>query len=345
MICLKFAIEYWILLSTSYLIWAQNREDPIPSVMRAVVLESTGPPDVLQVKQIPVPTISENQTLIKVKGVGINPIDGYLRNGSHFTKPTLPMILGKEISGIVLQIDEPYPRFQVGDRVFCGIESGGYAEYAVANASNCYPLTDKLTFHEGAAIYITYFGAYRGLVIRGHMKQDDLVLIHGASGSLGFAAIQVAKAFGASVVASVGDDDAKKIATEAGADLVVFHNNRTYLSDALRIRGKLGFNVIFEIIAKLNLQRDKEHLASYGRIVVVGNRVSLREVGPPIYSVSLFKFTEKEQRDAANFIVGHLDDGTIFPLVRKVYTLDQASIAHTELASLEATKGKLVFVL
>nr|CAD7445696.1 unnamed protein product [Timema bartmani] len=211
-------------------------------VMKAIRILKYGGPEVLQIENVPIPSPAENEVLIRVRSSGINPVDTYMREGKHALSPTLPSILGRDVAGVVEEVGNSVTKFKKGDRVFAGLpNNGGYAEYATSEEKNVYPLSEKLTFNQGAAIYIPYFTAYRALVTnlgrgkvgspppvheitltlytrldplanranyffprektlcepaRCRAKAGENVLIHGASGAVGNAAIQIAKKLG-----------------------------------------------------------------------------------------------------------------------------------------------------
>lgn len=313
--------------------------------MKAAVLPAFGQPNVLEIRDVQIPTVARYQLLVHVKVAGINTVDGYMRAGTSYVKPSLPAILGKEISGLVQQVHPTVSEFEDGDRVFCGVEYGGYAEYAVANESDCYKLDDRLTFSQGASIYVTYFTVFRGLVPRGHVQSGDAVLVNGASGVLGVAAIQVAKALGAEVVATVGSETDEELMKENGVDAVIYHNCDNYMEAALRAVGKSGFDTILEILPNFNIEYDKKHLIPYGRIVVMGNRISVMKAGRGVYSVSFFKYPTEEQKAAANFVMDAIERGLVSPLVSQEYKLDEVVKAHTHISYFNTAKLKLVLIM
>lgn len=154
--------------------------------MRAVRVFEFGGPEVLRLQaDVPIPSPEDAQVLIKVHACGVNPVETYIRSGNYARKPALPYTPGSDVAGVIEGVGGRVTAFKKGDRVFTSATlSGGYADYAVAEADTVFPLSDKLSFSQGAAIAIPYFTAYRALFLKGHAKAGESVLIHGASGGV-----------------------------------------------------------------------------------------------------------------------------------------------------------------
>nr|CAD7258495.1 unnamed protein product [Timema shepardi] len=295
-------------------------------VMKAVRILKYGGPEVLQIENVPIPSPAENEVLIRVHSSGINPVDTYMREGKHALSPTLPSILGRDVAGVVEEVGKNVTKFKKGDRVFAGLpNNGGYAEYATSEEKNIYPLSEKLTFNQGAAIYIPYFTAYRALVTKCRAKAGENVLIHGASGAVGNAAIQIAKKLGA---------------------------EKGYLNNAVAAIGCLGFDVVLENLANINLSSDFSVLNNNGRIAVVGSRGTV-EVNPRslmitegvVYGINMPISTEQELSEMGAAIVKGIEEGWVSPVVAREYKLEEAALAHHDIIHNTGTLGKLVFKL
>ncbi|CAG2057497.1 unnamed protein product [Timema podura] len=292
-------------------------------VMKAIRILKYGGPEVLQVVNVPIPSPAENEVLIRVRSSGINPVDTYMREGKHALSPTLPSILGRDVAGVVEEVGNSVTKFKKGDRVFAGLpNNGGYAEYATSEEKNVYPLSEKLTFNQGAAIYIPYFTAYRALVTKCRAKAGENVLIHGASGAVGNAAIQIAK------------------------------KEKGYLNNAVAAIGCLGFDVVLENLANVNLSSDFSVLNNNGRIAVVGSRGTV-EVNPRslmitegvVYGINMPISTEQELSEMGAAIVKGIEEGWVSPVVAREYELEEAAQAHHDIIHNTGTLGKLVFKL
>ncbi|CAH2311046.1 quinone oxidoreductase [Pelobates cultripes] len=184
-------------------------------LMRAIRVFEFGNPEVLKLcTDVPVPSPGEDQVLVRVRACGINPVETYIRAGAYARKPTLPYTPGTDIAGVVEDVGKKVTSFKNGDRVFAtSTITGGYAEYALCSSSTVYPLPDQLNFKQGAALSVPYLTAYRALCHKAHAKPGEVVLVHGASGGVGIAACQIARAYGLKVFGTAG--------TPAGLDLIL----------------------------------------------------------------------------------------------------------------------------
>lgn len=366
----------------SFLIWCAflfclnvRSQEEEANLMKAVVMTAIGEPSVLRLEQLPIPKISSDQLLIRVKAAGINRVDIYTRSGTSHRKPTIPTILGKEISGLVKEIGSSVKEFQIENRVFCGINEGGYAEYAAANATDCHHLPDQLSFSEGAALYITYLIAYRALVVKGNLTSNETLLVHGASGSLGGAVVQIAKSIGAVVLATVRDDRMDEVMKTAGADQIAYHEeylrkkrNDTkyvaflrkknepqfdrYLKNGLDALNRTSFDIVVDALRDLNLHRDKRYLSHGGRIIVMGKKVSdkinnwlFKPREGILHQASFTKYNRTDQLAAVQFITDKIKTGRVKPFIKREYSLEQAAQAHFDIAQDKVDEGKCVFVL
>ncbi|MBZ0256920.1 NADPH:quinone reductase, partial [bacterium] len=169
--------------------------------MKAIRVHEFGAPDVLKIEEVADLTPSEKQVVVQVKAAGINPVDTYMRSGNYPIKPELPYTPGMDAAGIIASVGAGVKSVKPGDRVYvAGALSGTYAEQALCNESQVHPLSDKVTFEQGAGVYITYATSYRALWMLARMRPGETLLIHGASGGVGTAAIQIAKSAGVRVI-------------------------------------------------------------------------------------------------------------------------------------------------
>ncbi|XP_029473895.1 quinone oxidoreductase isoform X3 [Rhinatrema bivittatum] len=243
-------------------------------LMRAVRVLQFGGPDVLKLhSDVPVPNPEDNQVLIKVHACGINPVETYIRTGSYLRKPALPYTPGSDVAGVIESIGKGVATFKKGDRVFTtSTVTGGYAEYATASVHAVYPLPDNLSFKQGAAIGIPYFTAYRALFKRAQVKPGERVLVHGASGGVGIATCQVARAYGTKVFGTAGTAEGMSLVLQNGAHEVFNHREDNYINKIKDATGGQGVDVIIEMLSNINLSNDLQLLSYGGRVIVVGAR-------------------------------------------------------------------------
>ena len=226
--------------------------------MKAIRVETFGGPEVLQLKEAPIPKPAANQVLMKVKSVGVNALEIYIRAGTYVDNPSLPFTPGNDCAGVVEQIGSDVKQFKPGDHVFTSLAlTGSYAQYTVANCDSVYPLSPSLSFQQGAALGIPYLTAYRGLFHKDKAKPGETVLVHGASGGCGIAAIQFARINGMTVIRTAGTDEGMECVKKAGAHFVFNHHCTDYMKQIVEIaNGGAGPDLIFENAAHLNLGKD-----------------------------------------------------------------------------------------
>ncbi|KFP30099.1 Quinone oxidoreductase, partial [Colius striatus] len=324
------------------------------SVMRAVRVFEFGGPEVLKLQSdVLVPAPKENQVLIKVHACGVNPVETYIRSGTYARKPALPYTPGSDVAGVIEGVGEHVTAFKKGDRVFTtGTISGGYADYAVAAANRVFPLSEKLNFKEGAAIGIPYFTAYRALVQKGHAKAGESVLVHGASGGVGIAACQIARACGLKVLGTAGTEEGMSRVLRNGAHQVFNHREANYIDKIKEYTGMKGVDIIIEMLSNVNLATDLQLLAYAGRVMVVGCRGPI-EINPrdtmskesSIIGVSLFLATEEEHRECATTVLDGVEAGWLKPAVGSEYPLEKVAKAHEDIIHCSGAQGKMVLLL
>ncbi len=264
--------------------------------MKAIIVHEYGEPDVMKLEDLPTPVAGDGQVLVRIEAAGVNPVDTYLRSGNHAHAPKLPYTPGKDAAGVVEKVGNGVTKFKPGERVYtAGSISGTYAELSLCEEKHLGHLPDNVSFEQGAGIWTPYATAYRALFQRAGAKKGETVLIHGASGGVGVAALQWAKNAGLMVIGSASSDAGKALAAKHGADHVVDHSDDEHLAEVRSMTNDKGVDVIIEMLANVNLAKDFEALAMFGRITVVGNRGSL-EFNPrlvmgkdaTIYGMSLF---------------------------------------------------------
>ena len=317
--------------------------------MKAIVVREFGEPDVLKLEETPDLDPNENQVLVKIKAAGVNPVDTYIRTGTHAQKPALPYTPGKDAAGTVEKTGANVLEFKAGDRVLTtGTLSGAYAEFCLCEQNQLIKLPENVSFEQGAGVFVPYATSYRALFQKTKAKSSETVLIHGASGGVGIAAIQWAKNAGLTVIGTASSEKGKDLVIEQGADFVFDHSKENYLSEIKDATGGKGVEVILEMLANENLTKDFEVLKMFGRIAIIGNRGSL-DFNPrlamskdaSLFGMSLFNAPEDDMREIYEAIYNGLSEGFLTPVVGKSFELKDADKAHRAVIE-EKAFGKIV---
>jgi NADPH2:quinone reductase len=319
--------------------------------MQAIVIHQFGGPEVLALETVPDPSPGPGQVLIRVRACGVNPVDTYIRSGTYARKPALPYIPGTDIGGVVEATGNGVSRVRRGDRVYAFAVNGGCAELALAEEWQVQPLAERATFQQGAAIGVPYATAWRALFIRAGAKSGETVLVHGASGGVGVAAVQLARAHGMTVIGTAGTDEGLRLVKEQGAHAALNHRDADYLQQVAPLTGGRGVNVVLEMLANVNLDKDLDAVAMHGRIVVIGNRGRI-EIDPrksmgkdaSILGMTLFNATREEFHQIHSGIVAGLENGTLRPVIGKEMPLADTAKAHVAVMEGGAI-GKIVLTL
>ena len=317
--------------------------------MRAIVVHEYGEPEVMKVEKVPKPEPQGAQVLVKVEAAGVNPVDTYLRTGIHAHAPKLPYTPGKDAAGVVEAVGPEAAKFKPGDRVYTADSlTGTYSEYTLCSESQLGLLPDKVSFEEGAGIWTPYATSYRALFQKAVVKQGEKVLIHGASGGVGTAAVQWAKRAGAIVIGTASSNEGKQLIQDNGADAVFDHTDEDHFDEIRQFADGTGVDVIIEMLANVNLERNFECLGMFGRIVVVGNRGSLQFTprlamtkDATIYGMSLFNSSQEARSEIHQAIYDALRAREIEPFVGRVFALADAPAAHHEIIESKAL-GKII---
>ena len=318
--------------------------------MKALVVREFGGPDVMKIEDVPAPSAGPGQILIRVRAVGVNPVDTYIRSGMYARKPNLPYTPHADIAGTVEAVGDGVTIVKAGDRVYAYMVDGGGAELARAEEWQVQHLPDRATFAQGAAIGVPYATAWRALFLKTRARPGETVLIHGASGAVGVASVQLARAHGMRVIGTAGTADGLRLVREQGAHEALNHREPDYLTKIPALTGGRGPDVILEMMANINLDRDLDILAPHGRIMVIGNRgrveIDARKLmgkDGAMLGMTLFNTTRDEFKEIHAGIVAGLENGTLTPVVRKELPLTQAPQAHVEVMEPGAF-GKIVLV-
>ena len=241
--------------------------------MRAIVARELGPPENLVIEDLPSLVPGRGQIVVANRAAAVNFPDLLVMEGKYQVRPPLPFTPGKEGAGIVKAVGEGVTRLKPGDRVMVQVEWGSYAQEVLAEESHCYPVPEGVSFEEAAAIGIAYQTAHFALVDRAHVKAGDRVLVTGASGSVGLAAMQLAKAWGCEVIAGLTTMEKEDLARENGADHVIdlsVDNPRDAIREQVKAATGGGIDVVIEIVGGAVFEGAIRALNFRGSLVVVG---------------------------------------------------------------------------
>ncbi|WP_229426745.1 NAD(P)H-quinone oxidoreductase [Microvirga alba] len=247
--------------------------------MRAVVADGAGGPDVLTIVERPVPQPKPGEILVRVKAAGVNRPDVLQRQGGYPPPPGAPDILGLEIAGEVVAAGPNASRFQPGASVMALVAGGGYAEYAVVHETNALPVPPSLSMEEAGAIPETYFTVWTNVFERGRLLPGETFLVHGGTSGIGTTAIQLAKAFGSTVIATAGNREKCDACAKLGADHAINYRDTDFVAAVKEATGGHGADVILDMVGGDYIPRNYEAAAQDGRIVQIaflkGSKVEL----------------------------------------------------------------------
>jgi NADPH:quinone reductase len=319
--------------------------------VKAIQVRKLGDPEVMQLEELPDPEPGPAEVVVCVKAIGVNPVDTYIRAGIHGYHPELPYTPGTDAAGVVKAIGEGVRKVAVGRRVYiAGSVSGTYAEQALCKESQVYPLPERLSFAQGAAVGVPYATAWQALFRRARAEPGEWVLIHGASGGVGIAAVQLASASGMRVIGTVGTAQGWQLVADQGATHVLDHRDPDHFNELLALTDGRGVDVILEMLANINLGKDLTVLAHGGRVVVVGSRGTI-EINPRdtmsreahILGMSLMNATDMERLRIHAALTAGLANGTLRPVIQAEIPLSEAARAHCEVIE-RGSSGKIVLV-
>ncbi len=319
--------------------------------MKAIVVRQFGGPEVLELQDIPRPQPGPGEVLVRIRAAGVNPADTYMRSGAYAKKPALPYTPGTDGAGVVEAVGGGVTALEPGDRVYTATTlTGTCAQYALATESQLHPLPERVSFSQGGGLYVPYATAVNALDSIARARPGETLLVHGASGGVGIAAVQYAKARGLVVVGTAGTDRGRDLVLREGAYRVLDHRAAGYQDEAMKITGGCGFDVILEMLANVNLGADLRLLAPRGRVVVIGSRgeatINPRELmsrEAAIMAMMLWNVTPEQANVAHAAIIAGLEAGTLRPVVGLELPLAQAAQAHRKVMEAGAY-GKIVLI-
>jgi NADPH:quinone reductase len=323
--------------------------------MKAIRVRRFGDPSVMTLEETPDPTVAAGQVLVTLKAAGVNPVDTYIRAGQYATLPPLPYTPGADGAGVIEAVAGDVHGFATGDRVYIagtvtGRAFGSYAQKAVCTPDQVHHLPANISFAEGAGVNVPYVTAWRALFDKGHARPGETVLIHGASGAVGVAAVQIARAGGLRVIGTAGTDRGRVLAKAQGAHQVFDHTSADYQTQIAASTGGRGVDLVVEMLANVNLIRDLDMIAMRGRVVIVGNRGTL-EINPRsimskdavVTGFTNWNATPKELAIAHAAIIAGMERCGYKPQVGQEMPLVDAPRAH-EAVMKAGAYGKIVLI-
>ena len=318
--------------------------------MKAIRVHQFGGPEVMQLEDVADPTPGPGQVVVRVEAAGVNPVETYIRAGNYGPRQ-FPYTPGSDAGGVVEAIGPGVSSVKPGQRVYTsGSVSGTYAQLALCSEAQVHALSDGANFAQGATLGVPYATAYYALFLRGLARAGETVFVHGASGSVGTAAVQFAAAWGMTVIGSAGTDRGMHLVREQGAQHVVDHAADGHLEEVMRFTGGKGVDLILEMAAHLNLGKDLPLLAKFGRVVVVGNRGEV-QINPrdtmarnaSILGMTVMNATPVELKGIHAAIGAGLRNGSLNPIVGREMPLADAPKAHAAVLA-PGSYGKIVLV-
>jgi NADPH2:quinone reductase len=272
--------------------------------MKAIRVHEFGGPEVLKLEDTPTPKPSAGEVLVRIHAAGVNPYDTYMRAGTYAVKPTLPYTSGSDGAGIVEVVGADVKKVKRGDRVYTASHQWCICGIRVVREEQVHPLPANIDFKQGAGIWVPYGTAYHALYHSAKAHASETVLIHGASGGVGTAAVQIARSMGLTVLGTAGTPQGLDLVKRQGAHQVFDHRKSGYQEEILRATGNRGVDIILEMLANVNLAHDTKLLANNGRVIVIGSRgevtINPRELmgrRASIHALVLWSITPEEEAE------------------------------------------------
>ncbi|AVE43367.1 NAD(P)H-quinone oxidoreductase [Providencia stuartii] len=327
----------------------------IPNTMKVINIAEHGGAEKLQIIEQPLPVLSEGYLLVKVEAAGVNRPDVLQRMGAYPPPPDASPILGLEVAGTIVAKADDVQQWQIGDNICALVAGGGYAEYCLVHQDIALPL-GHLSFVEGAAIPENFFTVWANVFQIGKLKKGETVLIHGGTSGIGSVAIMLAKAFGATVITTVGSAEKVEVAKSLGADCIINYRNDDFVQHTLYYTRSQGVDMVVDIVGGDYVDKNYQVAAKFGRIIQIGmmkgNPKSLNlmplMIKRLIHTGSTMRSrTVAEKSSIAaelkQHVWGMLQKGELKPFINKTYPLDQVADAHRHMESGDLY-GKIVLI-
>jgi putative PIG3 family NAD(P)H quinone oxidoreductase len=317
-----------------------------PSTIRCITIRAPGPPDVLAIADAGLPALKRGEVLIRVAYAGVNRPDCVQRAGSYPPPPDASPILGLEVAGTIAALGEGVLQWRIGDAVCALTPGGGYAEYCATPAAYCLPVPRGLSLLEAASLPENYFTVWHNVFERGHLREGETLLVHGGSSGIGLTAIQLAKAFGATVVTTVGTADKAAYCIEIGADHAINYREQDFVAEVTRVTARRGVDVVLDMVGGDYIEKNLKCLALEGRLVFIaflrGSRaeVDWRFIMLKRQTVtgSTMRASPLERKAAIARALSErvwplFEAGVLKPVIYRVFPLAEAAAAHALMES------------
>ena len=330
---------------------------PLPATMRYVAVREPGPPDVLAIAEGPLPQPKAGEVLIEVSYAGVNRPDCSQRAGKYAPPPDASPILGLEVAGVIAACGEGVTSWHAGDAVCALTPGGGYAEYCTTPAAFCLPFPEGLTALEAASLPENFFTVWNNVFDRGRLKRGEKVLIHGGSSGIGLTAIQLAKQYDATVIATVGSDDKAAYCRSLGADHTINYRTQDFVAEVARITGKRGVDLVLDMVGGDYIEKNLKCLALEGRLVIIaflkGSRVEVDWMPIMMKRLTVTGSTMRASPTARKAEIANslrekvwplIESRAVKPVVHRVFPLAEAAAAHALMESSQHV-GKIMLAV
>ena len=328
-----------------------------PKEMQQIEFDGAGGPEVIRMAVAPVPKPGHGKVLVEVVAFGINRPDCLQRGGAYPPPPGESAIPGLEIAGRVIEVGEGVTSPKVGDEICALVGSGGYAEYALADAALCLPRPKGLSLTEAAGIPENAFTVYDNVFTRGRLVKGETFLVHGGSSGIGSTAIQYAKHIGATVIATAGSEDKCRFCRTIGSDFAIDYRKQDFVEEVQKITAKKGVDVILDMVGAPYIAKNISLLALEGRLVQIAflQGAIVKELNYTPVMVKRLTLTGSTLRPrtlaqksaVAMALKEHVwslyDSGTVKPIVHATFPMAETRQAH-ELMESSAHLGKILVV-
>jgi len=318
--------------------------------MKAIRVHQFGGPEVLKLEVVPDPEPGAGQVVVRNHAIGVNPVETYVRAGIYGPRQ-FPFTPGTDAGGVIEAVGDGVKNFHPGDRVYIHASlTGAYAELSLCEQTQVHPLPTKTTFAQGAALGVPYATAYRALFHRAKPIAGEWILVDGATGGVGTAAVQLSRAFGLTVVGTAGTGAGRTAVMAQGAHYVLDHHDAGYLKQLMALTDNRGVDIVLEMAAHVNLGKVLPVLARNGRVIIIGSRGPV-EINPrdtmgrdaDIRGMTLMNATEPELKGIHAALLAGLENDSLRPIINKEIPLADAAKAH-EAVMAPGSHGKIVLV-
>ncbi len=328
----------------------------LPSVMRQVYFDGAGGPDVIRIGEAPVPAVAPGKVLVEVVAAGINGPDCVQRAGRYPAPAGESAIPGMEIAGRIIAVGEDVKDLKEGDEICALVGSGGYAEYVLADAALCLSKPKSLNLIEAAGMPETAFTVWDNVFTRGKLKAGEIFLVHGGTGGIGTTAIQLAKAFGATVITTAGSPEKCAFCKTLGADYVINYRTHDFVAEIKTITAKKGVNLVLDIVGGSYISKNISIMGTEARLVQIAFQQSSKaevEFTPmmvrrqTLTGSTLRPRTLAQKAEVAAGVRDNVwplvEQGKVKPIIHATFPLEDARQAH-ELMESSAHIGKIILL-